>query len=139
MASKKASTKNKNSTGPKKSSFQVSRQQKVVLGSFLMLLGLALTIAFVSFLFTWQADQSILEEVGNRDLAAKNWLSKFGASVSNFFIYDGFGLAAFIIAGLITVSGVYLFFNLKLKNLFTFWFWGLLMMLWWSVFFGFFC
>tara|TARA_R100001369_G_scaffold22674_3_gene41354 strand:- start:20146 stop:22503 length:2358 start_codon:yes stop_codon:yes gene_type:complete len=138
MATKKASTKTTKSTKIKKPGFKISRQQKVVLGSFLMLLGLALIIAFISFLFNWQADQSTLQELGNREVVAKNWMSKFGANISDFFIFNGFGLAAFIIAGLVTVTGVYLFFNLKLKNLFKFWFWGLLMMIWWAIFFGFF-
>ncbi len=138
MAQKKASTKKSKNTKIKKPGFKLSRQQKVVFGSFLMLLGIALLIAFVSFLFNWQADQSTLHEFGNRDLEAKNWMSKFGASISDFFIYKGFGLAAFILASLVTLTGVYLFFNFKLKNLFKFWFWGTLMMVWWSVFFGFF-
>ncbi|HSI68733.1 MAG TPA: DNA translocase FtsK [Gillisia sp.] len=139
MASKKASTKKKkNTSGLKKPTFKFSRQQKVVLGSFLMLLGLAMLIAFISFLFNWQADQSTLQELGNRELETKNWLSKFGAAVSDFFIYRGFGLAAFILAGLVTITGIFLFFNFKMKNLFTYWFWGLIMMLWWAVFFGFF-
>ena len=138
MAKKKASTKTTKNTKIKKPGFKLSRQQKVVLGSFLMLLGLALIIAFISFLFNWQADQSTLQELGNRDVVAKNWMSKFGASISDFFIFNGFGLAAFILAGLVTLTGVYLFFNFKLKNLFKFWFWGLLMMIWWAIFFGFF-
>ena len=138
MATKKASTKTTKSSKIKKPGFKISRQQKVVLGSFLMLLGLALIIAFISFLFNWQADQSTLKELGNREVVAKNWMSKFGANISDFFIFNGFGLAAFIIAGLVTITGVYLFFNFKLKNLFKFWFWGLLMMIWWAIFFGFF-
>ncbi len=138
MAKKKASTKTTKGTKIKKPGFIISRQQKVVLGSFLMLLGLALIIAFISFLFNWQADQSTLHELGNRDVAAKNWMSKFGANISDFFIFNGFGLAAFILAGLVTITGVYLFFNFKLKNLFKFWFWGLLMMIWWAIFLGFF-
>jgi len=103
-----------------------------------MLLGLALIIAFISFLFNWQADQSTLQELGNREVVAKNWMSKFGANISDFFIFNGFGLAAFILAGLVSITGVYLFFNFKLKNLFKLWFWGLLMMIWWAIFFGFF-
>ena len=138
MAKKKASTKKIKNTKIKKPGFKLSRQQKVVLGSFLMLLGIALLIAFISFLFNWQADQSTLQDLGNRELVTKNWMSKFGASISDFFIYNGFGLAAFIFASLVTLTGVYLFFNFKMKNLFKFWFWGLLMMIWWAVFFGFF-
>ncbi len=138
MAIKKAPTKKNSSSSFKKPGFKLSRQQKVVFGSFLMLLGVALIIAFVSFLFNWQADQSTLGEFGNREIVAKNWLSKFGASVSDFFIYKGFGLAAFILVALITITGVYMFFGFKFKNLFKYWFWGILMMLWWAVFFGFF-
>jgi len=138
MPKKKASTRKTKSTTIKKPGFKFTRQHKVVLGSFLMLLGFGLLIAFISFLFNWQADQSTLQDFGNRDLVAKNWMSKFGASISDFFIYNGFGLAAFIFASLVTLSGIYLFFDFKLKNLFKFWFWGLLMMIWWAVFFGFF-
>ena len=138
MAIKKAPTKKNSSSRIKKPGFKLTRQQKVVFGSFLMLLGVALIIAFASFLFNWQADQSTLHEFGNREIVTKNWLSKFGATVSDFFIYEGFGLAAFILVALITVSGVYMFFGFKSKNLFKYWFWGILMMLWWAVFFGFF-
>ena len=138
MAIKKAPTKKNGTPRIKKPGFTFSRQQKVVFGSFLMLLGIAMIIAFASFLFNWQADQSTLQEFGNREIVAKNWLSKFGAFVGDFFIHKGFGLAAFILVGLITVSGVYLFFGIKSKKLFQYWFWGMLMMLWWAVFFGFF-
>lgn len=138
MASKKASSTKKSNPGLKKPPLKFTRQQKVITGSFLMFLGLALIIAFTSFLFNWEADQSTLEQLGNREVSAKNWLSKFGAAVSDFFIYRGFGLAAYILAGLITTTGIYLFFNLKFSKLFSFWFWGILMMLWLAVFFGFF-
>ncbi len=137
MAKKKAKTK-KNPTKSRNFSLKLNRQQKVVLGSFLMLFGLALIVAFISFLFNWQADQSVLNEFANRELEAKNWLSKFGAAISDFFIYKGFGLASFSIAFLIFLSGVYLFFGLKSANLRKFWFWGILVMIWVSVFFGFF-
>ncbi len=138
MANKKNSTKKNGTAKSKKWGFKISRQQKVVLGSFLMLLGLALFIAFISFLFNWQADQSTLSELGNREVVSKNWMRKFGAAISDFFIYKGFGVSSFIVAGLITISGVYLFFGYQLKNLFLYWFWGILLMLWWAVFFGFF-
>ncbi len=137
MAKKKAKTK-KTATSSRKFSLKLNRQQKVVLGSFLMLFGLALIVAFISFLFTWQADQSILSDPANRELAARNWLSKFGVVVSNFFIYDGFGIAAFTFAFLIFLSGVYLFFGYASSSLRKFWFWGILVMIWFSIFFGFF-
>lgn len=137
MAKKKAKTK-KTAKKSRNFSLKLNRQQKVVLGSFLMLFGLALIVAFISFLFNWQADQSILNEFANREIEAKNWLSKFGATISDFFIYQGFGLASFSISFLVLLSGIYLFFGFNSSNLKKFWFWGILVMIWLSVFFGFF-
>ncbi|MFD1096474.1 FtsK/SpoIIIE family DNA translocase [Salegentibacter chungangensis] len=138
MAKKKTSTKKTTSKKLKKPSLKLNRQQKVVLGSFLMLFGLALIVAFISFLFNWQADQSTLNQFAERQVEARNWLSKFGALVSDFFIYDGFGVASFILAFLVAFSGVHLFFGINSKSLKNIWFWGVLVMIWLSVFFGFF-
>ena len=137
MAKKKNKTISKNKTPRKKISFTLSKQQQILLGSFLFLLGLALLISFISFFFTWQADQSIVGEL-DRELEAKNWLSKFGSNIGHFFVYNGVGVAAFIFAFLVTLTGAYYFFNYAKKQLLKFWFWGLLLMLWFSVFFGFF-
>jgi len=116
----------------------MSKQQKIILGSFLFLLGVALLFSFISYFFTWQADQSVVGEFANRELETENWLSKFGANVGHFFIYEGFGISAFIIAVLIILTGIYYFFDYTKKQLLRFWFWGLMVMLWLSVFFGFF-
>lgn len=141
MAKKKTTTKSK----PKKAktprkpiSFKLSRQQQIILGSFLFFLGIALFFSFVSYLFTWKVDQSVLTDITDRDAQTKNWLSNFGAGMSNFFIYKGFGVSAFIISILLTISGVYYFFDYTKAKLRQFWFWGILVMLWLSVFFGFF-
>jgi len=135
MAKKKKST---TKTPRKKISFTLSKQQKILLGSFLFLLGLALLFSFVSYFFTWQADQSEIGVLAERELQTKNWLNKFGANVAHFFIYDGFGISAFIFAFLVTLTGIYYFFDYAKKQLAKFWFWGLLLMLWISIFFGFF-
>lgn len=138
MARKKTSTQKTSRKRIRLRPAPLNRQQKVVLGSFFMLFGLALLVAFISFLLNWQADQSTLHLFSNREIEAKNWLSKFGAIVSDFFIFKGFGIAAFIFAVLISISGIYLFFDLKTKKLSSYWFWGLLVMIWFSIFFGFF-
>ncbi|MDT0688225.1 DNA translocase FtsK [Salegentibacter sp. F188] len=138
MAKKKAKTRKNPAKKPSKFTFKLNRQQKVVLGSFLMLFGLALLVAFISFLFNWQADQSTLDHLADRQIESKNWLSKFGAAISDFFIYQGFGVAAFVLAFLVGLTGIYLFFDFKRSNLQKFWFWGVLVMIWLSLFFGFF-
>ncbi len=135
MAKKKKST---TKIPNKKISFSLTKQQRILLGSFLFLLGIALLFSFVSYFFTWQADQSEIGILSERELQTKNWLNKFGANTAHFFIYDGFGISAFILAFLITLTGIYYFFNYAKKQLSKFWFWGLLLMLWISVFFGFF-
>jgi S-DNA-T family DNA segregation ATPase FtsK/SpoIIIE len=88
-------------------SFKLSSQQKLVLGSFLVIAGLLLFIGFVSYLFTGEADQSTLSNFTSRDVKTQNWLSKSGAWLSDFFINRGFGVASFIFSGLIFLSGVY--------------------------------
>ena len=142
MARKKTKKRPSKSKAPKKQvklpSLKLSRKQKVVLGSFLMLFGFALLIAFSSFLINWQIDQSELSQLSDRNVQTRNWLSSFGAGISNFFIYKGFGVASFSLAILTFLTGFYLFLNLNSQRLKAYWFWGVLLMVWLSVFFGFF-
>ena len=131
----------KKKTGPTKKKQQrlpkLSKKNWVVLGSFLLFFGVSLIFAFLSYLFTWQEDQSSL---GNSDKLTdqpENWLSRFGASISDFFIYDGFGIAAFIFAFLVTLTGVYFFFNIRKRPLLDYWFWGIYNSIWLSLLLGF--
>ena len=119
-------------------SFQLSSQQKLVLGSFLVITGFLLFIAFVSFLFTGEADQSALSDFTSREVKTENWLSKFGAWLSDFFIQRGFGIASFIFSGLIFLSGVYVLMNINKTKLRKHWFWGILIIIWISILLGFF-
>ena len=138
MARKKTKAKTTTKKPAKKISFSLTKQQKIILGSFLFLLGLALLFSLFSYFFSWQADQSILNDLTQREAQAKNWLNKFGAGIGHLLVYKGFGISALILAILITLTGIYFFFEKEKKRLQTFWFWGILVMLWLSVFFGFF-
>tara|TARA_R110002051_G_scaffold169498_2_gene240095 strand:+ start:45365 stop:47818 length:2454 start_codon:yes stop_codon:yes gene_type:complete len=138
MAKKKTTTKKPKTKTPRKPiNLNLSRQGEIILGSFLFFLGVVLLFAFASYLFTGKVDQNIIS-TADRNTEAANWLSIIGAKISYFFMYKGFGIAAFILAGLITISGVYYFFNYAKKALQRFWFWGILLMIWLAVFFGFF-
>ncbi len=134
---KKKKTKKKASKKTKKLSFKLSNQQKLVLGSLLLILGILLFIAFLSYFFTGQADQSTLSEFTSRDVETQNWLSKVGAWVSDLFIYRGFGLASFIFSGLIFITGVYILLGINKARLRRHWFWGTLIVIWTSILFGF--
>jgi len=130
----------KNKTKSKSKSFQFSlnQRQKIVLGSFLFFVGLALFISFLSYVWTWQADQSSVDEFFNRNVPTQNLLSKFGATLGHYFVYKGIGIAAFNFSALVMMSGLNLFLNLKQPQLANRWFWGLYLMLILSIGFGFF-
>jgi S-DNA-T family DNA segregation ATPase FtsK/SpoIIIE len=114
-----------------------NRQVQTVCGVFTVLFGLFLLISFFSFLFTWQDDQSLLTEFTNKAVDSKNLLGKIGASISHFFIYDGFGIASFIIPIILMVAGAYMLLLINLKKIFKSLNWGILGMIWISTSFGF--
>ncbi|MET1259560.1 DNA translocase FtsK [Flagellimonas sp. DF-77] len=116
----------------------LSKQNKVILGSLLIVLSIALFFSFLSFYFTWQEDQSTLSQFAQRDTAAENLLNKFGAGVSHFFMYRGFGLASFTFPILLAITGLYLFLGLDGKRLWSKWIWGLIGIIWLSIALGFF-
>ena len=138
---KKATTKKTNTNKPslikRIRDFFKNRQTQTILGAFLILFAVFLTVAFISFFFSWQEDQSTLTEFGNRALPTKNLLGKIGAKLSNFFIYKGFGIGAFIIPFLLFLTGLHWLLQSKLKRVVASWNWGLLGMLWLSITLGF--
>jgi len=113
------------------------RTREILIGGFLVLVGLLFFIAFTSYFFTWEEDQSSLNALSDRSVLSKNLLSKLGASISHFFIYKLFGLAAYIIAYLIGFTGFTYFFNTHKEKLLQQWTWGLYYTLWFSLLFGF--
>ncbi|MFT7119159.1 MAG: S-DNA-T family DNA segregation ATPase FtsK/SpoIIIE [Flavobacteriales bacterium] len=125
-------------------SLKLNRLQEVIIGSALVVIGLLLLFSFISYLFTGTQDQSVLQELGERTTETKNWISQLGAWLGDVFIYKGFGIPAFSIAILTIISGIFLFasgnsaFSLSRKRISNLWFWGLLLLVWTSVFFGFF-
>lgn len=136
MAKKKA-TRKKTAKKAKKLSLKLSSQQKLIFGSLLLILGILLFIAFLSYFFTGEEDQSALTQFASRDVETENWLNKVGAWVSHLFIYRGFGIASFIFSGLIFLSGIYVLLDIKKARLWRHWFWGVLIVIWTSVLFGF--
>ncbi|GAA3627438.1 FtsK/SpoIIIE family DNA translocase [Flavivirga jejuensis] len=138
MAKRKTKTKKPPRQKIKRPSFKLSSQQKLVFGSLLIICGIWLCIAFVSYYFTGKADQSIINTFPSRTSNTQNWVSQFGAWFGEFFIQRGFGIASFIYSGLIFLSGVYVLMSLNKAKLRKHWFWGILITIWLSVLFGFF-
>ena len=112
------------------------RQRQVLFGGALLLIALLLVLAFISYLFNWRADYSTLNSLTDRSVEAQNVLKKLGAIVSNFFIYQGVGLGAFLIPYLMGLTGFKLFFGATTTRLVHAWAWGLAHMLWACLMFG---
>ena len=140
MARKTKTTKQKAEKKPrfqKTKAFFNNRQTHTVFGLFLTLFSIFLIIAFFSFFFSWQADQSTLTQFADKSVETKNLLGKIGATLSNFFIYEGFGIAAFIIPILLFISGLFWLFKIPFRRVVKTWNWGLVIMLWFSITLGF--
>ena len=119
------------------SRFSISRQQKITVGVFLVLLSIALGISFVSYFVNGKFDQSELDDLSVKNPEIQNWLGKFGAYLSNLFIFKGFGVASFLYVRLLFLTGAYLVLDLGLRKLKKTWFWDLFVIIILSILFGF--
>lgn len=84
-------------------------------------LGIYLSIAFISYLYTWKVDQDKVlkfswQVVLQSDLSMENWLGRLGAIISNAFFYWGFGLPSILIVVLLFKLGFDLLTNRKLNS-----------------------
>lgn len=120
------------------SKFSLSRQQKITLGILLVLLSVALAVSFISFFVNGKYDQSELGNFTDRNAQVQNWLGKFGAFLSDFFIYRGFGVASFLFVRLLFLTGAYLVLDLAVSKLRKTWFWDIFVIIILSILFGFF-
>ncbi|WP_438972620.1 DNA translocase FtsK 4TM domain-containing protein [Polaribacter sp.] len=117
--------------------FLKTRQTQNIIGLFLLLFSLFLCIAFISFFFNWQTDQSTLNYFTDKSIKSNNLLGKIGANLSHFFIYKGFGLAAFVIVYQFLITGFYIIIKRKISKIIISWNWGLVSMLWLTITLGF--
>jgi S-DNA-T family DNA segregation ATPase FtsK/SpoIIIE len=97
------------------------RTHKIV-GSVCILFAILFFIAFTSYLFTWDEDQDKVFKDGYKlllgtDAKVSNLMGTFGAFISHFFIYKGFGVASYLICSFFFIIGVNLFFGKKIFSL----------------------
>ncbi|EKT3966883.1 DNA translocase FtsK [Flavobacterium psychrophilum] len=120
------------------SRFSTSRQQKITIGVLLVLFAIALGLSFISYFVNGKYDQSELRSFTSRNPDIQNWLGKFGAFMSDFFIYKGFGVASFLFIRLLFITGSYLVLDLAVGKLKRTWFWDIFVIIILSILFGFF-
>ncbi|SDZ88486.1 DNA segregation ATPase FtsK/SpoIIIE, S-DNA-T family [Arachidicoccus rhizosphaerae] len=97
------------------------RTYKIV-GATLLLIGFFLFISFASYLFSWKEDQDKVVNFGIKifstdDVKVSNLFGVLGAYTSHNLIYNGFGLASFLICTTFFVLGVNLMSGKKIFSL----------------------
>lgn len=124
-----------------KFTFYKDPRLKLALGFFLMIVGLYLFLAMLSYLFTWRADESVVQAVrettvGESVHEIENWLGLYGAVISHYMIFRWFGIAAFFIPPVLFFVGFKIVFNRELLRLFSFTIFSVFSGLWLSLLLG---
>ncbi len=93
-----------------------------ILGALSLLFTLFLFVAFTSYIFTWQDDQDMVQLwrtnlFSINDVKANNLLGYLGAFVAYQIMFNGFGVAAYLLCSFFFVLGVNLFFTKPIFNL----------------------
>ncbi len=112
---KKSTTRKSRSTKDKKVDntppLLTFKKIKLALGYTLILASIFLFVAFISYFFTWKADQDKVLEFSWKIITGatdgiQNKLGSFGAFFSHLFFYDLFGLASFFILWISTTWSI---------------------------------
>ncbi|MBN2519096.1 MAG: DNA translocase FtsK, partial [Bacteroidales bacterium] len=66
-----------------------------------------ITLAFISYFFTWKSDQSFewSKVISTSEIIVDNWAGKTGARIANLFIYKWFGLTSFLLPFILFILG----------------------------------
>ena len=98
------------------------QRSTLTLGVLLMLLAVGLLVAFVSYLLTGQADQSVVgaafsEPLAESGVETRNWLGLVGAFVAHVFVFRWFGVGALALPVIMFLAGYKLTFGQELLPL----------------------
>ncbi|WP_456460575.1 DNA translocase FtsK 4TM domain-containing protein [Reichenbachiella sp.] len=123
--------------------FLNDRRFHLSLGFLTLVFSLFLLTAFISYLFTGKADQSLMGNIADTGLKAsgleaENWLGLFGAYTAHYFIYQFFGIASFLLPPFLFLVGYKIVFDREILPISkSFWF-TVFFLLWVSIFIGYF-
>lgn len=117
MTTKKKKQTNTKQTAKAKSTMKQKSTNNVrinfIVATLFLLSAVALLMSFISYFTNGAYDQSIVNELNNRNLKPQNLIGKLGAWLSHKFIYEGFGIASFIFVKIFAQIG--LWFGLKFR------------------------
>jgi len=142
--SKNFANKAKEENGSKRNielKFLKDRRFQLTGGFFLLAVSLFLLVAFISYLFTGQADQSVIDAVHElgvlqSGLEVENWMKLYGALGAHYFIFEWFGLASFLLPFLFFLYGYRIVFYRSLVNLSSATIFVFFFLIWISLFLG---
>ncbi|MEY3236587.1 MAG: hypothetical protein RI883_688 [Bacteroidota bacterium] len=121
------------------------KKVKSTVGVLLILFSFYLFLSCLSYIFTWTQDQDRVLGKGlfeflfeQDDVPVENWLGKFGAWTSHLMIFRWFGVSSFGFTFLMFISGVKVLFNITLVPIQKTYARVFLIVVWSSLFLGFF-
>jgi S-DNA-T family DNA segregation ATPase FtsK/SpoIIIE len=119
------------------------RKFQLTLGFASLLTAAFLAIAFISYLSTGKADQSVVEAVTNIHINASgaevlNWFGLMGAITAHYFIFLWFGIAALLIPPFFFIVGQKIVWRKELVSVSKTFGFTLFYLLWLSMFIGYF-
>jgi S-DNA-T family DNA segregation ATPase FtsK/SpoIIIE len=114
---------------------------RLAIGFFLIITSLYLFVAFVSYLFTGKADQSVIESLQGSGVIESgretdNWLGLYGALTSHYLIFRWLGISAFAMPPLLFLLGFRLVFQRELLPIFSVFIFSVFAGLWLSLLLG---
>lgn len=101
---------------------KIARDERTwkIAGAVSLFISILLFIAFISYFFTWKEDQDKVFRgsavLFDDELKVSNLLGRFGAFISHFFIYKGFGVASMLICSFFFIVGINLLTGRKIYS-----------------------
>ncbi|WP_313579722.1 DNA translocase FtsK 4TM domain-containing protein [Chishuiella sp.] len=109
---------------------------KTTIGIVFLVIGLILSLSFVSYFFNGIMDQSQISDLLDKNVNAENIFGKFGALLAEFFILQGIGIVAFFVPIFFILLGLKVATNWKKIKPFTTLYQSIFFLIWLPVFFG---
>jgi len=137
---KSPKNKKKRPTEPKKRKV-LDKRFRLAFGFLLLAISIFLFFAFISYLFSGKADQSIVESVAAEDIKeirseTKNIFGLMGAVSSYYFIFQWFGLASFVIPPFLFILSIKILSDVAVIPLVKAFYFAFFVLLWVSTSFG---
>ena len=118
-----------------------NKTAQVVFGLLFLCISILLFLSFTSFLLNWKKDFDLsqlnfIDLITNSEIIANNLLGKVGAYLGDFFIYQQFGIASFLMPFFLFITGLQIFTNQYIINLKRLFVNSLFINLWLTTFFA---